>query len=62
VIAERLHAAFKACFDDPGVTEALVQQAGIVYELTSPEAFGKFLEVEAARWARVIAENNIRAE
>lgn len=61
-IIKRLHQAFTTVFKDPGVTETLVAQAGIVYELSSPEAFGRFVEGEIARWAAVVKANNIKAE
>lgn len=61
-IVKRLHEAFTASFKDEGVKKTLVDEAGIVLELSSPEAFGKFLDAEIARWAKVVKDNNIKPE
>lgn len=61
-IIQRLHQAFTVSFKDPGVTETLVDTAGITYELSSPEAFTTFLESEMARWANVVKSNKIIPE
>lgn len=61
-IVQRLHEAFTAAFKDEGVKRTLVDEAGIVLELSSPEAFGTFLEAEVARWAKVVQDNKIKPE
>lgn len=61
-IVKRLNEAFTASFKDEGVRKTLVDEAGIALELTSPEAFGRFLEAEIARWARVVKDNSIKPE
>ena len=61
-IVKRLHEAFARVLRDPGVTESLVSQAGIVYEISSPEAFRRFVEGEIARWAKVVKDNDIKPE
>jgi tripartite-type tricarboxylate transporter receptor subunit TctC len=61
-IVRRLNAAFKSSVEDAGVKETVVNQAGVVYELSTPEAFGSFVEAEVARWARVVKENDIKPE
>jgi tripartite-type tricarboxylate transporter receptor subunit TctC len=61
-IVKRLHAAFSATLQDPGVKEMVVESLGVVYELSSPEAFGKFLETEVGRWAKVVKDNKITPE
>ena len=61
-IIQRLNQAFTIALKDPGVTETLVETAGIVYELSSPEDFGKFLETEIVRWAKVVKDNKIVPE
>lgn len=61
-IVAKLNAAFKTSFQDPGVTETVVNQSGVVYELSTPGDFGKFLEGEVARWAKVVKDNNIKPE
>lgn len=61
-IIKKLNAAFTKVFNEPEVKATLIDQAGIVYELSTPEAFGTFVESEVARWAKVIKDNNIAAE
>lgn len=61
-IVKRLNEAFTASFKDESVKKTLVDEAGIMLELSSPEAFGKFLEAEVARWAKVVKDNNIKPE
>ena len=61
-IVQRLNQAFAVAFNDPGVKETLINQGGIIYELSSPEAFGSFLEAEIARWAKVVKDNKIVPE
>jgi tripartite-type tricarboxylate transporter receptor subunit TctC len=40
------------------VQQSLSDQ-GLVYRLSTPEAFGRFLADEIARWAKVIKDNKI---
>lgn len=61
-IVKRLHEAFARVLREPDVTESLVNQAGIVYELSTPDAFRKFVEGEIARWAKVVKDNDIKLE
>ena len=61
-IVARLNQAFTAAFKDAGVTESLVKEAGIKYELSSPEVFGTFVAAEIARWAKVVKDNRIQPE
>lgn len=61
-IIKRLNEAFTKVFNEPDVKATLIDQAGLVYELSTPEQFGKFVEDEVARWAKVIKDNNIAAE
>lgn len=61
-IIKRLNEAFTKVFKEPDVVESLVNQAGITYDLSTPEEFGKFVEAEVARWAKVIKDNKIVAE
>ena len=44
------------------MTESLVKEAGIKYELSSPEVFGTFVAAEIARWAKVVKDNRIQPE
>ena len=59
-IIARMHAAVARALQDPTVKRSLTEQ-GLDYAISSPEAFGKFLEGEVARWAKVIKENKIVA-
>ena len=61
-IIKRLHEAFTRSLKDEGVQKSLVDEAGIVMELSSPEAFGKFIAEEVARWAKVVKDNKIAPE
>lgn len=61
-IVARLHKALLAAFNDPDVKRSVVDEAGVVYELSSPAEFGKFLQAEIARWAKVIKDNKITSE
>ena len=61
-IVHRVHKVFVDVLRDPGVTESLVTQGGIVYELSTPEAFGRFMEGEIARWAKVVKDNGIKPD
>jgi hypothetical protein len=40
------------------VQQGLSEQ-GVYYRLSSPEAFGSFLENEIKRWAKVVKDNKI---
>ncbi len=61
-IIARLNSAFSASFKDAGVTKSLVEEAGVVYDLSTPEVFGTFLDAEIARWAKVVKDNKIAPE
>ena len=55
-----MHAAMTKALQEPAVQQGLSEQ-GIVYRVSTPEAFGEFIEGEIARWARVIKDNKIVA-
>jgi tripartite-type tricarboxylate transporter receptor subunit TctC len=57
-IIAAMHAAMIDALQDPLVKQGLSEQ-GIDYRLSSPEAFGRFVESEITRWARVVKDNNI---
>jgi tripartite-type tricarboxylate transporter receptor subunit TctC len=59
-IIERMNAALGTALQDPAVRQNLSEQ-GVGYELSTPEAFGRFLEAEVARWAKVVKDNKIVA-
>lgn len=57
-IIAAMHAAMIDALQDPLVKQGLSEQ-GIDYRLSSPEAFGRFVESEITRWAKVVKDNNI---
>jgi tripartite-type tricarboxylate transporter receptor subunit TctC len=59
-IISRMNFAMLKALQEPAVRQSLSDQ-GIVYRLSTPEAFGKFLAGEIARWAKVIKDNKIVA-
>jgi tripartite-type tricarboxylate transporter receptor subunit TctC len=59
-IIERMHAAMAKALQEPAVRQSLSEQ-GVDYSLSSPEVFGKFVESEVSRWAKVVKENKIVA-
>jgi tripartite-type tricarboxylate transporter receptor subunit TctC len=44
--------------NEPTVKQGLSEQ-GVEYQLSSPEAFGHFVENEIRRWAKVVKNNKI---
>jgi tripartite-type tricarboxylate transporter receptor subunit TctC len=59
-IIERMNAALGKALQDPAVRQSLSEQ-GLEYAVSTPEAFGRFLESEVARWAKVVKDNKIVA-
>jgi tripartite-type tricarboxylate transporter receptor subunit TctC len=59
-IIVRMHSAMMKALQEPAVRQSLSEQ-GIVYRLFSPPAFGRFLEEEVTRWAKVVKDNKIVA-
>ena len=59
-IIVRMHSAMMKALQEPAVRQSLSEQ-GIVYRLSSPPAFGRFLEEEVTRWAKVVKDNKIVA-
>jgi tripartite-type tricarboxylate transporter receptor subunit TctC len=57
-IIARMNAAMVEALHDPTVQQGLSEQ-GVYYRLSSPEAFGSFLENEIKRWAKVVKDNKI---
>jgi tripartite-type tricarboxylate transporter receptor subunit TctC len=43
------------------VVQQGLSEQGVIYRLSTPQAFGTFIEDEIARWAAVIKENKIVA-
>jgi tripartite-type tricarboxylate transporter receptor subunit TctC len=59
-IIARMHAALGKALQDSAVRQSLSEQ-GLEYELSTPEVFGRFLESEVSRWAKVVRDNKIVA-
>jgi tripartite-type tricarboxylate transporter receptor subunit TctC len=59
-IIARMNGALAKALQDPVVRQSLSEQ-GVEYDLSTPEAFGKFLENEIPRWAKVVKDNKIVA-
>jgi tripartite-type tricarboxylate transporter receptor subunit TctC len=59
-IIARMHAAMVEALQEPSVKQGLSEQ-GVDYRLSSPEEFGRFIESEINRWARVVKDNKIVA-
>jgi tripartite-type tricarboxylate transporter receptor subunit TctC len=57
-IVARMNAAMADALNDPGVKQGLSEQ-GVNYRLSSPEVFGRFVENEITRWAKVVKDNKI---
>jgi tripartite-type tricarboxylate transporter receptor subunit TctC len=57
-IIARMNAAMADALQEPMVKQGLTEQ-GIDYRLSSSEAFGRFLENEIKRWAKVVKDNKI---
>jgi tripartite-type tricarboxylate transporter receptor subunit TctC len=57
-IIARMNAAMADALQEAMVKQGLTEQ-GIDYRLSSPEAFGRFLENEIKRWAKVVKDNKI---
>ena len=57
-IVARMNAAMAGALNDPTVKQGLSEQ-GVDYRLSSPDAFGGFVENEIKRWAKVVKDNNI---
>jgi tripartite-type tricarboxylate transporter receptor subunit TctC len=59
-ITARMHAEVTGALKTPALQQHLNQQA-LTVVASSPDAFGKFLANEVARWARVVRDNKIKA-
>jgi tripartite-type tricarboxylate transporter receptor subunit TctC len=57
-IIARMNAAMIRALQEPAVAQSLSEQ-GVVYRLSTPDAFGGFLAAEIARWAKIIKDNRI---
>jgi tripartite-type tricarboxylate transporter receptor subunit TctC len=57
-IIARMNAAMAEALQTPVVKQSLTEQ-GVDYRLSSPDEFGRFLEAEVTRWAKVVKDNKI---
>jgi len=57
-IVARMNAAMAEALNDPAVKQNLSEQ-GVDYRLSAPDEFGRFVENEVMRWAKVVKDNNI---
>lgn len=61
-VVDRFHAELVKVFNQPDVRRQLSESLGMELVVSSPAALQKFIVAEAARWGKVVRENNIRAE
>jgi len=61
-VLTKFHAELTKIINAPELKKRLSEQLGMNVVTSSPDALRKFLEVEAARWARVINDNQIRPD
>jgi tripartite-type tricarboxylate transporter receptor subunit TctC len=57
-IIARMNTAMADALNDPPVKQNLSEQ-GVDYRLSSADEFGRFVESEITRWAKVVKDNNI---
>lgn len=61
-VLRRVHAALEKALAVPDVRSRLSGPLGIELAASSPEAFGRFLDVQMETWGRVVRDNNIRPD
>ena len=61
-IADKMHAEMVKVYNLPDIRKQLTEQFGMDMKVSSPADMTKFLTSEIARWAKVVKENNIRAD
>jgi len=54
----QMNAAMAEALNEPTVKQGLSEQ-GVDYRLSKPDEFGRFVEDEVKRWAKVVKDNNI---
>jgi tripartite-type tricarboxylate transporter receptor subunit TctC len=57
-IIAKMHKAFGDALRSPAVEPKLTEQ-GVILRISSPQEYGKFLENEVNRWAKVVKDNKI---
>jgi len=60
-VIDKLNAEINAALKDPGVQKRLVT-LGAELDPGTPQAFGKYLEADMTRWAKVIKQAGIKAD
>ena len=61
-IVEKLHAAIVRVLADPQIQERMRQGGAIAISSKSPEDFKTYIDVETAKWSKVIEESGVRAD
>jgi tripartite-type tricarboxylate transporter receptor subunit TctC len=61
-ILDRFHAELKKALNQPDVQSTLTEKMGMELVVSSPEELQKWIETEMQRWAKVVKDNNIRAD
>jgi tripartite-type tricarboxylate transporter receptor subunit TctC len=61
-IMQKIHAELTKAINLPDVKKTLTETLGMDVAASSPAELQKFLTSEMARWAKVVKENNIKAE
>jgi tripartite-type tricarboxylate transporter receptor subunit TctC len=61
-IMQKIHAELTKAIKLPDVNKTLTETLGMDIQASSPAELQKFLASEMARWAKVVKENNIKAE
>jgi tripartite-type tricarboxylate transporter receptor subunit TctC len=61
-IIDKLHAAISRVLADPKVQARMRSAGAIAIASRSPEDFKTYLDIEAARWAKVIQQAGVRAD
>ena len=61
-IMDRMHAEVQKALKQPDVRKTLTETLGMDIVAASPEASQKFIVGEMQRWAKVVKENNVKAD
>jgi tripartite-type tricarboxylate transporter receptor subunit TctC len=61
-IVQRMHAEVRKALDLPDVRKTLTETLGMDIVAASPEATQKFIVGEMQRWAKVVKENQVKAD
>jgi tripartite-type tricarboxylate transporter receptor subunit TctC len=61
-IMQKIHAELLKAINLPDVKKTLTETLGMDVAASSPQELQKFLAAEMTRWAKVVKENNIKAE